>query len=148
MVPKPRLQPAVLPVPRSQPVAVNPTPLYEIQAIEEEWRQHIQPTGMVEETLCAQLAHATWHLRCLHRAERESIAAAVQDRSFNGEHAMSLMTWRLSAENAVKTALDQFQAVRQFAQHEPEHIASLPPTNELLALAQVVGSSIGSRVPA
>ena len=148
MTPKPRLPHAILPAPRAQPPATSPTPLYEIQAIEEEWLQLIQPAGMVEETLCAQLAHATWHLRCLHRAERESIAAALQDRSFNGEYAMSLMTWRLSAENAVKAALDQLQTYRQFAQHEPELVATLPPASELLALAHGVGrASTGSRVP-
>ena len=92
------------------------SPLFEIQLIEDEWRHRIQPAGLVEETLCAQLAHATWHLRCLHRAERESIEAAARSRSFNGESALSLMTWRISAESAVKNALDQLHSYRVMEQ--------------------------------
>lgn len=126
--------------PRHQ-TALRLTPLDEIQAIEDEWRQQIQPSGVVEETLCAQLTHATWHLRCLQQAEREAIAAAARDRCFNGDTAVSLMTWRRSAEAAIQTALQQLQSYRQF----PAGDESLKGSGDLLALAAgVSGGNHGS----
>jgi len=122
--------------PRTQTVPDAATPLDEIQLIEEEWRQRIQPDGLVEETLCAQLAHATWHLRCLHRAEREAIAAAARNRSFNGESAVSLMTWRRSAEAAIQNALEQLEGYRRIGpgvtQAIPNH------ASDLMALSRAV----------
>ena len=114
------------------------TSLDEIQVIEDEWRQRIQPEGLVEETLCAQLAHATWHLRCLHRAEREAIAAAVRNRSFNGESAVSLMTWRRSAETAIHHALEQLQSYRQISTGPTPALPAPAEVNDLLALAHSV----------
>ena len=115
-------------LPRRHAPALRLTPLDEIQAIEDEWRQQIQPTGVVEETFCAQLTHATWHLRCLQQAEREAIAAAARDRCFNGETAHCLMTWRRSAEIAIQTALQQLRAYRQLAEGEED-------CGDLMALA-------------
>jgi hypothetical protein len=114
------------------PTDLRTSPLDEIQAIEEEWRLRIQPSGLVEETLCAQLAHATWHLRCLQRAEREAISVAAMNRAFNGETAASLMTWRLSSETAIRNALDQLQQYRSI--NEAEAAGS----NSLLALRDAV----------
>ena len=115
--------------------ALRLTPLDEIQAIEQEWRQQIQPAGVVEETLCAQLTHATWHLRCLQQAERESIAAAARERCFNGETAISLMTWRRSAETAIETALQQLQNYRRLGDGEAAQARALNESKDLLALA-------------
>ena len=127
---------AVLPQPvRTAAVAApSTTPLDEIHAIEQEWRARVQPLGLIEETLCAQLAHATWHLRSLHRAERESIAASVQRGSFNGEWAMSLMKWRLNSENAVNSALEQLEHYRRMEQRELPEAA--PSVSDLMALAK------------
>jgi len=134
---KPRSkQPAAFTLPaRRTPSVPAATPLEEIRAIEDEWRQRVQPGGLVEETLCAQLAHATWHLRSLHRAERESIAAAARNRSFNGEAAVSLMTWRKSAESAIQSALDQLESYRRLNPGS-SHLA---PAGDLLALANGIG---------
>lgn len=127
---------ALLPQPRAAVVVVPPAarPLDEIAALESEWREKVQPHGLHEETLCAQLAHATWHLRSLQRAEREAIAASVRQGSFNGEAAMSMMQWRLSAEQAVNGALEQLQSCRRMEQR------ALPAdgTSDLLALIRGV----------
>jgi len=112
------------------------TPLDDIQLIEAEWRERIHPDGLIEETLCAQLAHATWHLRCLHRAEREAIAVAVRNRSFNGESAISLMTWRRSAEAAIHNALEQLEGYRRIG---PAASKAVPAeVSGLLALSQAL----------
>ena len=121
---------------RSQLVPDPASPLSEIQAIELEWREKIQPDGLVEQTLCAQLAHATWHLRCLHLAEREALANAVNNRCFNGESVMSLMTWRRAAESSIQTALQQLHSYRQIGP-----IRGPTPqlaTRDLLTLTQAV----------
>ena len=129
--------------PRPQ-TALRLTPLDEIQAIEDEWRQQIQPSGVVEETLCAQLTHATWHLRCLQQAEREAIAVAAKNRCFNGDTAVSLMTWRRSAETAIQTALQQIQSYRRLPEGEAVQDGSLDGSSDLLALAAgVAGSGSG-----
>ena len=120
------------------------SPLDEIQAIEDEWRQQIQPSGVVEETLCAQLTHATWHLRCLQQAEREAIAVAAKNRCFNGDTAISLMTWRRSAEAAIQSALQQLQSYRRLPEGDAVHDESLEGSSGLLALAAgVAGSGSG-----
>lgn len=130
--------------PRHQ-TALRLTPLDEIQVIENEWRQQIQPSGVVEETFCAQLTHATWHLRCLQQAEREAIAVAARDRCFNGDTAVSLMTWRRSAETAIQTALQQLQSYRRLPEGEAGQDGSLDGASDLLALAAgVSGGSSGS----
>ena len=124
--------------------ALRLSPLDEIQAIEDEWRQQIQPSGVVEETLCAQLTHATWHLRCLQQAEREAIAAAAKDRCFNGDTAISLMTWRRSAEAAIQSALQQLQSYRRLPEGGAAHDESLDGSSGLLALAAGVSGSDSS----
>ena len=129
--------------PRYQ-TALRLTPLDEIQAIEDEWRQQIQPSGVVEETLCAQLTHATWHLRCLQQAEREAIAAAARDRRFNGDTAVSLMTWRRSAEAAIQTALEQLQGYRRLPSGEAAPDGALAGSSDLLALAAGVSGRDGA----
>ena len=116
------------------------SPLDEIQAIEDEWRQQIQPSGVVEETLCAQLTHATWHLRCLQQAEREAIAVAAKNRCFNGDTAISLMTWRRSAETAIQSALQQLQSYRRLPEGGVDQ-ESLDGSSGLLALAAGVAGS-------
>jgi len=138
-VPSPSSKPPII-VDLVTPRPVTPPdaqlPLDEIQLIEEEWRQRIQPNGLVEETLCAQLAHATWHLRCLHRAERETIAAAARNRSFNGESAISLMTWRRSAEAAIQNALEQLEGYRRIGPGVPRPVTA--DVSDLLALSRAV----------
>lgn len=121
---------------RSQLVPDSASPLSEIQLIELEWQEKIQPDGLVEQTLCAQLAHATWHLRCLHLAEREALASAVSNRCFNGESVMSLMTWRRAAESSIQTALQQLQGYRQVGPSR----GPTPQlgTSDLLALSEAV----------
>lgn len=114
------------------------SPLVEIAALEDEWRERLQPEGLVEETLCAQLTHATWHLRCLQRAELEAIATAAKNRSFNGNQAVSLMTWRRAAEESIRTALTQLQEYRQLASGEVREVPQLEEVSDLLALMQAV----------
>lgn len=127
---------AVLPQPvrtRFVAPARQSSPLADIEAIEREWHSKIQPEGLVEETLCAQLAHATWHLRSVHQAERESIAASVRNGSFDGESALTLMQWRLSVEDKINSALEQLERYRQMAQRELPRASSV---GDLLALRQ------------
>ena len=128
--------------PRHQ-TALRLTPLDEIKAIEDEWREQIQPSGVVEETLCAQLTHATWHLRCLQQAEREAIALAARNRCFNGDTAVSLMTWRRSAETAIQTAIEQLQNYRRLSGAEAAQDESLNGSSDLLALAAGVSGREG-----
>ncbi|MBY0502843.1 MAG: hypothetical protein K2X03_02970 [Bryobacteraceae bacterium] len=120
-------------------------PLDEIHAIEDEWRQRVQPEGLVEETLCSQLAHATWHLRCLHRAEREAILAAARNRSFNGEAALSLMTWRRSAEDAIQAAIGQLQTYRQIGPAVEPKLLPAFEIGDLLALSNSVSEGKPAR---
>ena len=131
---------AAFTLPVDRPATTRESPLEEIQLIEDEWRERVQPRGVVEETLCAQLAHATWHLRSLQRAEREAIAAAARERCFNGDTAVSLMTWRRSAETAIQEALVQLKSYRDLpgADQAPQE-----SSQNLLALALGVGQSSG-----
>lgn len=142
-VPKPVPLLPTLPVPYYVPTVARVSPVEEIQAIEEEWNRRIRPEGMVEETLCAQLAHVTWHLRCLHSAERETIAAAGKNHGFNYESAISLMRWRLSAESALTTALDQLESYRNMANREFDDMGEFRNSRDLLSLAQGAGQCDG-----
>jgi hypothetical protein len=113
--------------------------LAEMQAIEDEWHRAIQPTSTLERSYCAQLAQATWHLRCLNQVERETIADAVRRGSFNGENALQVMEWRRSTESSIQRALEQIQqyrrttAVRNALPHDP--------APDLNRLAQALGSA-------
>jgi hypothetical protein len=54
----------------------------------------------------------------------------------NGESAASLMTWRLSAEAAIRNALEQLDSYRKM------QLAEDPaPGRDLLALAEAVGAT-------
>lgn len=131
----PATKPAISfePTAYEQPAAVRQSPLDQIRAIEEEWRERIQPSGTFEQTICAQLAHATWHLKSLQEAEREAILAAAMNRGLNGDSAVSLMSWRLSAEAAIRNALEQLESYRRILPIEP---SMLPEQLSLFALAQ------------
>jgi hypothetical protein len=123
--------------PAELPVRLHHTdPLLEIQLIEAEWRESIQPTNLIEETLCGQLAHATWHLRELNRTEREAIAHSVRNRSFDGDAALRLMQWRRSSEASIEAAPAQLAAYRG----QPQAALAAGP-GDLHQLAKAIGSS-------
>lgn len=142
----PRLRPmerrreAVLFQPQPVSVVKAPSQLSEIQAIEAEWHRAIQPTTTLERTYCAQLAQATWHLRCLNQLERDTIADSARRGSFNGASAVQVMEWRRSTEASIQRALDQIQNYRRTASVR-EALPALQP--ELAPLAQALGAGGG-----
>jgi len=138
------VQSPALPAPAPGEALRGLSHLAEMQAIEDEWRRILQPASLVEETYCSQLAHATWHLRCLNQVERDVIAESVRRRAFNGQSAVQLMEWRRAAEATIQTALDKIETCRRLQNEQAQPPRPATPGLAALAYSLAAGQGVGA----